>query len=863
MSFAKGYLCQVTADRKSTHDRGTRAQMDASNASASRPASQRRIIERSRLLQQLDASGFRTVLLVAPAGYGKTTLARQWSHRVGGAWLGLSAASADIPVLSRELSTALAEIASIDLSHVEAATRAARTPADQATNISKAILEHISEPVPSWLIIDDCHLLAPESPAEDLLAVLERSGFFRLMLASRVRPSWVHARRLLYGEVLELGANDLALDESEVSELLPPGQLTDAWRDQVRGWPAVIGLAAYLQMANAPPQDSLSKTLYDYFADEIYERASDVVQDHLARVALLPPLDPAELSDLMGQHDADAQVLSTGLVHQTEGQLEVHPLARAFLLGKVRDRDDTLELARASVAFALSRGCWDQAFGLIEEFEIDDLLTELITSSYSSLVETGRVTTLEMFGRRAAAYSNISQHILDLIEAEVAVRDGAFERALALGKSAAAGLAHNDPLKARCYFVAGSAAQFNHLLDDAFALHDHATKLAVRVQDINDATWGKCLAALYLEDERLRETTRELEAIVDPRPEDRLRVFIARQHLARLGDGLYDLRVEGATAAHLLALTTDPWVRSGWGNTYGYTLMLQAHYQEAREVLVAALRDVDTFGLTFGRPYIAWSLASVELGLRHFARADTLLRRVEQHAEENNNFHLQLNARVLRARLCLAQQRPKEALAVTSDDFETFPTKAMHGEYLATRSLVLAVIGDTANALTTANTANNLTGAVETRIMCAAVEAVAALGNSNASTAAYSLLQTAADLRTWDGVVCAARASPDLIARLASFPQYQSHLRQLLSRSNDSGLARTVGLGSSSYGPRTLLTRREREVIDLVRLGLKNHEIATTLFICDSTVKRHVLHIREKLGARTRAEAVARYAESD
>ena len=42
------------------------------------PAGRRHIIERPRLTRLLDATPARVVMLVAPAGYGKTTLARQW-----------------------------------------------------------------------------------------------------------------------------------------------------------------------------------------------------------------------------------------------------------------------------------------------------------------------------------------------------------------------------------------------------------------------------------------------------------------------------------------------------------------------------------------------------------------------------------------------------------------------------------------------------------------------------------------------------------------------------------------------------------------------------------------------------------------
>lgn len=53
------------------------------------------------------------------------------------------------------------------------------------------------------------------------------------------------------------------------------------------------------------------------------------------------------------------------------------------------------------------------------------------------------------------------------------------------------------------------------------------------------------------------------------------------------------------------------------------------------------------------------------------------------------------------------------------------------------------------------------------------------------------------------------------------------------------------------------LSPRETEVLGLVGKGHTNPEISEMLFISEGTVKNHVSHIYEKLGLRTRAEAVA------
>ena len=76
-----------------------------------------------------------------------------------------------------------------------------------------------------------------------------------------------------------------------------------------------------------------------------------------------------------------------------------------------------------------------------------------------------------------------------------------------------------------------------------------------------------------------------------------------------------------------------------------------------------------------------------------------------------------------------------------------------------------------------------------------------------------------------------------------------------------------VGRAGSSFhapgGTHSLLTRREREVLRLVALGLTNQAIASRLFVSEHTVHRHVANILTKLDAPSRAAAVARAGRED
>jgi DNA-binding NarL/FixJ family response regulator len=52
------------------------------------------------------------------------------------------------------------------------------------------------------------------------------------------------------------------------------------------------------------------------------------------------------------------------------------------------------------------------------------------------------------------------------------------------------------------------------------------------------------------------------------------------------------------------------------------------------------------------------------------------------------------------------------------------------------------------------------------------------------------------------------------------------------------------------------LSEREIQVLEKIAIGKKNGEIGALLFITEETVKNHVKHILEKLGASDRTEAV-------
>jgi predicted ATPase/DNA-binding CsgD family transcriptional regulator len=63
-----------------------------------------------------------------------------------------------------------------------------------------------------------------------------------------------------------------------------------------------------------------------------------------------------------------------------------------------------------------------------------------------------------------------------------------------------------------------------------------------------------------------------------------------------------------------------------------------------------------------------------------------------------------------------------------------------------------------------------------------------------------------------------------------------------------------TGAAGQTVGPAAVLTRREREIADLVATGLSNREVADRLYISKRTVDAHVEHIFGKLGISSRVQ---------
>ena len=170
-------------------------------------------VRRPALLERLIRDDPRRIVsVIAPAGYGKTTLLAQWAEASSQdfAWLSLEDADNDPKVLLAGIAEALDAIEPVDKRVFEALASPYSSALGSVLPRLESALWSMSSPV--VLVLDDVHLLR-NTEGRAALAVLADSvpDRSRLVLAGRSEPPVRTARLRAEGRILEIGPADLAL----------------------------------------------------------------------------------------------------------------------------------------------------------------------------------------------------------------------------------------------------------------------------------------------------------------------------------------------------------------------------------------------------------------------------------------------------------------------------------------------------------------------------------------------------------------------------------------------------------------------------------------------------------------------------
>lgn len=857
------------------------------------PRLPRAAIDRERLLQFWDEVHERTaILVVAPAGFGKTTLLLQWRRRWLGngsvvAWLGADAQ--DDPVrfvtaLSRAVHSASGRI-----------DHSRRSGIQTLTDLLSEIAQRGAR---TAIIIDDAERL-PDATLKGALQYLLLNAPANLSVAicSRVALPLQVAELAAKGNLATLSADDLRLRFEEsiaiLEKSLGPALTLDErahLHEVTEGWP--IGLQLAIAMAGHDENPgaavrSLSARrghLQDYFVESMLSRLPPSTVALLTRVSILNNIN-VELCELIsGQPDGTAQLerliseTPIMMVGEDRDWIRLHSLARDFFLGRFEQlpAEERAQLHRRVSRWHAEQDLFHQAADHALAAGDEGLAQTYAARSLWTLGTLGKAVEAREWLERIPAGMLARDAELRINAAMILAFSDRNEEALAIAREIVDDPATAPSLRVAALRAASAAAAYaDHLGLIPWVLASWVPLAPGVAEPLFAMTYLNIsgLSALHAGATReVRELAAQASAYGDA-GSLKLAAAFARllQGVSHLWDGEPDL-ASAVVRPMLAEVEAEPDGRRSmiaclYASVLAAALQRQGEPLAAQSLLANRLDVIEQWGLPDSVLLAYQTLARIALGEGDERRALRVLEELEVLSERRRLPRLRLHSLAERVRVHALRHNHETIAALllrldeVAAEFERDELRPLQPECQLASSIAKADAAlvrndvdeaerllDTAHALATALHRN---GDVRSVMVLRSVVAW-----KRGSETALPLLREAIYLATVaaDGWLLA-HAHPLALEMAREWDAGvidPRHTRTAKHESATPSAARSVPVHNG------VLTSKESEILGLIARGMSNKTIALVLDVSPGTVKWHLKNIYLKLSANTRRHAVDR-----
>jgi LuxR family maltose regulon positive regulatory protein len=362
----------------------------------------------------------RLVLIVAPPGFGKSTLLAEWAERDPRpfAWLLADEHDNDPTVLWTYIGAAVAKALRAEMP-IERIRAIASDGAPEAT----LALELESSGQEIVIAIDDCFQVQDERSQAALFRFIELAPpNVEIAIASRTDPPFPLARIRASGDALELRAPELhfTLDESRrllngsLNLGLEPN-LVRTLHDRTEGWPAGLYLA-HLGIRGASDRarfvrrfGASNRFVGDYLNEQVLASLDEDTLDFMLRTSVVDRVVGSLADALTDREDSAVRLAELEQANvflqpldDTAEWYRYHSLLRELLQIELRRRWPAEERTLHSIASQWFERAGDGDRAVSHAIDAGDIenAARLIGANYLYRIEWGRIATIEGWLRR-------------------------------------------------------------------------------------------------------------------------------------------------------------------------------------------------------------------------------------------------------------------------------------------------------------------------------------------------------------------------------------------------------------------------------------------------------------------------------